>query len=104
MLRRTRATLDTDKCEQVWADLERAAFQLEEAVKSGKSADIPALMAMAVRRAKAEFAEVCTKDDTKDENMEKVAQAIFALYENLLGKTLYSNGTRLLPIILGHLL
>ena len=55
-----KATLGTDKCDQVWADLEHAAFQLEEAVKAGKSADILALMAMEVRRAKAEFGQMVT--------------------------------------------
>ena len=44
--------LDTDKCEQLWADLENAA---EEAVKAGNVADIPALVAPAVRKARAEF-------------------------------------------------
>ena len=55
-----KATADTDKCEQVWADLEHAAFKLEEAVKAGKSADIPALMALAVRKSKAECVQTVT--------------------------------------------
>ena len=55
-----KATLDTDKCEQIGADLKHAAFQFEDAVKAGKSADIPVLMAQAVRRAKAEFVQMVT--------------------------------------------
>ena len=46
-----KVALDTDKCEQEWADLEHPA---EEAVKAGKAADIPALAAQAVCQARAE--------------------------------------------------
>ena len=43
--------------EQEWADLEHSA---EEAVKAGNAADIPALVAQAVRKARPEFDHMAT--------------------------------------------
>ena len=49
--------LDTEKCDQGWADLEHSA---EEAGKASKAADIPALVAQAVRKARAELDHMVT--------------------------------------------
>ncbi len=52
-----KGSVEADKCEQVRSDLENAA---KEAVQAGNAADMPALVAQAVRKARAEFDQMAT--------------------------------------------
>ena len=60
-----KVVLDTDKCEQVWASLEHSA---NEAVQTGNAADVPSLVAQAVRKARADFDQMVAALTSTDAN------------------------------------